>query len=338
MSDITMQEIADKAGVSRATVSRVLTDPDKVKPETRERIRTIIESSGYMYHAGAAELIKRRSFIIGLLIPSVHTTAFGDTILAVQEAANELGMAVILGCSEFNPEKEEAILNQFLARRVAGVVMIGCSAENEAHVLKLHEKGIPCVIIWTSPRNSALNQVGFDNISAAMMATRYLAEMGHERIALISGPLSGGRRVEERVTGYKRVMQELGLPIESGYISSVEPTIANGETETLRLLESKKPPTAIFAASDILAIGALSAARKIAVRVPEDLSVLGFDDIEFSSHTNPPLTTVSVPAKEMSRVAVQIVKQLINKEISSPKNYWFDTVLIVRKSCAPPKR
>lgn len=332
-----MQQIADLAGVSRATVSRVLCDPEKVKPQTRETIQSIMDEHGYTYHAGAAELIKRRTSIIGLIIPTVISPAFSNTILAVQEAALELGMSLILGCSEFNGEKEEAILRQFLARRVAGVIMIGQADRNNELILKLQGNDTPTVIIWTTPRNPQLCEAGFDNIEASVKVVDYLANMGHKRIAIITGPKAGVQRVEDRLLGYAEGMGSHGLEVEQKYIRSVEPTIANGEAQAMDLLNLAEPPTAIFGASDMLAIGVLSAARKAGLSVPDDLSVVGFDGIEFSAHTDPPLTTIAVPEKEMARMAINLLKQLINKEITPPKSYCLETELIVRKSCAPPK-
>ncbi len=332
-----MQKIADLAGVSRATVSRVLCDPDKVRPETREIIQSIMDEFGYTYHAGAAELIKRKTSIIGLIIPTVISPAFSNTVLAVQEAAIQLGMSLILGCAEFNSDKEEAILKQFLARRVAGVIMVGYAERNEQLILKLQKSDIPSVIIWVSPRNPHLCEAGFDNVAAAAKGVRYLTDMGHKRIAVITGPMGAAQRVPDRLSGYTQAMREKGLFIDPRYHRSVEPTIANGELETLNLLAMNPPPTAIFAASDMLAIGVLSGAKKAGLSVPADLSVLGFDGIEFSAHTDPPLTTIAVPEKEMARMAIHLLKRLINQEIAPPKSYCLETELIVRKSCAPPK-
>lgn len=337
MPDITMQQIADLAGVSRATVSRVLCSPEKVSPATRERILNIIGESGYTYHAGAAELIKRKTSIIGLIIPTVVSTAFSSTVLAVQAAAIELGMSLVLGCSEFSAEKEEALLRQFQARRVAGIILVGHADANEELIVNLQNNGIPSVTIWTSPASPQLCEIGFDNAAAAAKAVRYLVEMGHRRIAMISGPLGGGRRVAERLRGYTETLAESGLEADMRYVRSVEPTIANGEREAMELLGMPSRPTAIFAASDMLAIGTLGAAKKVGLSVPGDVSVAGFDDIEFSAHTDPPLTTVAVPEKEMSRMAAHMIMQLIHGEITPPRSYCLETELIVRQSCAPPR-
>ncbi len=336
MSDITMQQIADAAGVSRATVSRVLFSPDKVREDTRERILRIIRDLGYTYHAGAAELIKRKSFLIGLIIPTGVSIAFNNTILTVQQAANELGMSLMLGCSEFDAVQEKAILDQFMARRMAGIIMIGSAEENEPAIERLQNSGVPVVVIWTSPGNDQLAQIGFDNAAAASTAVQYLVDMGHKKIGLISGPFGGGRRVRARIEGYRATMRENNLPVPDSYIRSAVPSIDNGEREAIHLLDMPDRPTALFCASDMLAIGALSAARKMGIRVPSQLSVVGFDNIQFTEHCEPPLTTVAVPEQEMSRMATHLLKQLISGEVTSRRSVWLETQLIVRKSCAPP--
>lgn len=332
-----MQKIADLAGVSRATVSRALSQPEKVRPETRETILNIMRECGYIYHAGAADLLKKRTHIIGIIMPSVNSSVFADTTLTVQKAANELGMSLLLGCSEFDPRKEMDILHQFLARRVAGIIMIGYYWQNEGLILNLHKNGIPTVVIWDSPRNPKLCQVGFDNAKASARATQYLIDMGHKRIAMISGPRNEAGRVEERISAFLDTMRANGLETPDEHLVSCEPNIVNGERHALDFLSSSRRPTAIFAASDMMAVGVLSAAKSLGLRVPDDLSVVGFDNIDFAAHTNPPLTTVAVPEKEMSVMAAHMIKQLINGEISPPKSYCLDTSFVVRESCAPPQ-
>lgn len=331
-----MQTIATLAGVSRATVSRVLSTPEKVKPKTRETIENIMRECGYIYHAGAADLLKKRTHIIGLILPSVLSSVFASTILAVQKAANELGMSLLLGCSEFTPQKESDILHQFLARRVAGIIMIGYYWQNEAQILNLHKNGVPTVVIWDSPRNAKLCQIGFDNARAAAQATQYLIDMGHKRIAMISGPRNQAGRVEERISGFLETLRKNGLEDGDELVASCEPSIASGEQYALDMLSSPRRPTAIFAASDMMAIGALSAAKSLGLRVPADLSVVGFDNIDFSAHTNPPLTTVAVPEGEMSIMAARMIKQLINNEITPPISHCLETSFVIRESCAPP--
>lgn len=338
MSEINMQKIADIAGVSRATVSRVLSTPDKVKPETRALIRGIMEECGYIYHAGAADLLKKRTHILGLIMPSVMSSVFANTILAVQKAANELGMSLLLGCSEFNPAKESEILRQFLARRVAGIIMIGFYWQNENLIIDLYKNGIPSVVIWDSPNNPKLCQVGFDNAKASAHATQYLVDLGHRKIGMISGPRNQAGRVEERISGFLDSMRSNGLDVPDGWIASGDPSIATGEKNALDLLGSPERPTAIYVASDMMAIGAIGAAKKLGLRVPEDVSIVGFDNIDFASHTNPPLTTVAVPEREMSVMATHLITQLINGEIAPPISYCLDTSFVVRESCVPPAR
>ena len=335
MAEVNMQAIAELAGVSRITVSRVLRSPHLVRSDTRERILSIINELGYVYHAAAADLIKGKTSIIGLILPTIRTLVFAETILAVQDAANELGMNVILGSTQYDPLLEEQLLRQFQGRRLAGLILVGFTPGREEQILSLQAGGIPSVVIWNTPSGSGLNQVGFDNRAAAREVMEYLIGLGHRRIGLIVGPESGGTRVRERVDAYKEALGAHGLPFEEKLVRSAEPTIPNGEAEAKHLLTRVSPrPSAIFAASDNLAIGAISAARALGLGVPTDLSVCGFDNIDFAAHSNPPLTTVDVPAREMARIAAGYLSELIQgKNNSQPLLSCLETRLVIRDSC-----
>lgn len=339
MSEVNMQTVAGLAGVSRITVSRVLKTPHLVRPDTRERILAIINQLGYVYHAAAADLIKGKTSIIGLILPTIRTTVFAETILAVQDAADELGMNVILGSSQYDPVREEQLLWQFQRRRLAGLILVGFTPGREEQILRLQAGGIPSVVIWNTPSPcSALNEVGFDNRKAAREAMEHLLGLGHRRIGLIVGPEGSGARVRERVEAYRDALSTHGISFDPELVRSVEPAILTGETEARRLLTNVHPrPSAIFAASDNLAIGALSAARTLGFDVPGDLSVCGFDNMDFSAHSNPPLTTVDVPDREMARIAARHLRTLIQGDASEcPLAVCLETCLVIRKSCAPP--
>lgn len=339
MSEVNMQAVADLAGVSRITVSRVLRSPHLVRPETRERILAIIDRLGYVYHAAAADLIRGKTSIIGLILPTIRTLVFAETILAVQNASSELGMNVILGSSQYDPVLEERLLRQFQGRRLAGLILVGYTPGREEQILSLQEGGIPSVVIWNTPiPGSALNQVGFDNRKATLTMMEYLLGLGHRRIGLISGPEGAGVRVRERVNAYREALAAHGIPYDPGLTRAVEPTIANGETEARHLLTWVSPrPSAIFAASDNLAIGAISAAKNLGISVPGDLSVCGFDNMDFSAHSCPPLTTVNVPDREMARIAARRLRSLIQGDTpASPLSVCLKTRLVIRESCAPP--
>ncbi len=336
MSTINMEHIARLAGVSRTTVSRVLRAPHLVQPATRDKVTSILHQYKYVYHSAAADLSRRKTSIIGLILPTVKTLAFADTILAVQQAATDMGMTIMLGSSQYDTNKEAYLLQQFHSRRLSGLVLLGHTKEMEKRVEEIHRGGTPCVVIWTTPSNVLLNEVGFDNILAGYNAVTYLLDMGHTKIAIVTGPRGAGHRVVQRLHGYKKALQEYGIPVRHEYIKTGMPDINVGEQTLREFMELPSPPTAIFATSDMLAIGTLNAARGLGMRVPEDLSVVGFDNVDFAAHTNPPLTTVAVPAGPMARIAVGILRDL---QFTSPPpvHHVLPTHLVIRKSCAPPK-
>jgi DNA-binding LacI/PurR family transcriptional regulator len=300
-----------------------------------------MRQAGYVYHAAAADLPRGKSSVIGLIVPTIRTTVFAETILAVQEAASEMGMTIMLGNSQFDPVLEEHILSQFQSRRPAGLILVGFTPGRERRILELQRNGIPCVTIWITPSDSGLHQVGFDNRLAAMEMTEYLIGLGHRRIGIVTGPQNGCRRIQDRLTGYRDALEKHSLPFEPALARSAEPTIANGEAEAMRMLTGPGGrPSAIFAASDVLAIGALSGARKLTLRVPDELSVAGFDNMDFAAHTCPPLTTVAVPARDMARIATRLLRELIlgeNREEGAHVSR-LATHLVIRESCAPPQK
>ena len=337
MSTVNMQAVAEQAGVSRTTVSRALCTPERVRPATLARIQAIMERLGYVYHSAAADLPRKKTSIIGLVIPSLRTPIFADTILAVQNAADELGMTVMLGCSHYDPVREEHLLHQYRSRRLAGLILIGHTPGREAQIQDLQAAGIPCVVIWTTPDHPSLSQVGFDNRQSVEEMIDYLVGLGHTRIAIVTGPLGAGRRVQDRLEGYKNALERHGLAFDRALVGAGEPEISVGEEEMRRLMSLKNPPTAVFTASDMLAVGALSAARKLGLSVPGDVSVAGFDDIEFAAHTNPPLTTIAVPSREMAWMATRFLRDLINgREPEGAKTCRLSTRLVIRESCGPP--
>ena len=196
---------------------------------------------------------------------------------------------------------------------------------------------MPCVVTWETVQDEAISYVGFDNSEAANKVTRYLISLGHERIGLIMGPCSRVERVKQRFAGYRAALSSCNLPFDAELaIEREEPSLLEGKAAMAKLLGLADPPSAVFAASDVLALGALAAINDQKLRVPEDISLAGFDDIDFAAYCDPPLTTVRVPAREMGRLAVRVLVELIGDATSKARRYCLDTDLVVRKSCGPP--
>ncbi|MBW1712826.1 MAG: LacI family DNA-binding transcriptional regulator, partial [Deltaproteobacteria bacterium] len=276
----TMHDIAHRAGVSPATVSRTIHSPHLVRPETRERVRRIMEASGYVYDAVAGEMSRKKTSVIGLIIPTVKSSIFARSTHGIQEKAQAEGFSVIIGNTNYKPQTEADLLRLFQERRVAGLILTGIAPGMKRLVQDLPERGTPCVVTWETFNNEAINYVGFDNFKAAYLATQHLLSLKHRRVGLICGPFSKVERVGQRLNGYRAALQDHGLEYDPELVIEKDYTLIEGKEAMQRLLALRPRPTAVFAASDVLAMGALTAARESGLRVPEDISLVGFDDID----------------------------------------------------------
>ena len=196
---------------------------------------------------------------------------------------------------------------------------------------------IPCVITYENLEDAGINYVGFDNFKAAYDATNYLISLRHKRIALIIGPYMKMGRLLKRFKGYQQALKDHGIKFDPSLVISTEPGLIEGKQAMRQLLHLQRPPSAVFAVSDHLAIGALSSIKQAGFQVPADISLVGFDGIELASYCDPPLTTVRVPAEEMGRLAAKVLLKLIDDKARKTLQYCLDADLIIRKSCAELK-
>lgn len=333
MSNVTMKEIAKLAGVSPATVSRTFKSPDLVDERTRLRIMQIAEQQNYIYNAAAGSLSSQKSTLIGVLIPSANKSFYGKSLIAIQDKAQELGFSIIIGNTKYDHRVERKLIEQFLQNRVAGMILTGYHLKNKNYIKQFLKKGPPCVFTWEKLEGEAYSYVGFDNFAAAFSVTEYLVGLKHRRIGLFIGPYFKMNRVKHRFDGYRAALEKYKIPFDPDLVYERDPNFTEGKEAMGALLSRENPPTAIFAASDSLAIGAMAAARQQGVRVPEDISIAGFDDIEFAAFCEPPLTTVRVPAYEMGMHAMTCLSEMINGTSDQVRQYHLDTDLIIRKSC-----
>lgn len=333
MTKITMAEISKMAGVSLATVSRTIHSPHLVRKQTRQRVNRVMQKVNYVYHATAGDLSRKRSSIIGVIIPTAKSLVFSTTLFAIQETAQQNNFSLIAGSSKYDIDTELRLLKQFKERRLAGIILTGFVFGQKDLVKELVKSGMPCVVIWDKLDDPDLSYVGFDNFKATYMITEYLISLKHRRIALIVGPYTRVERVKKRLEGFQAALKDYGLDYEPPLVIEKEPTLIDGKEAMSRLLSLPSKPTAVLAASDTLAVGALSAARDMGVRVPQDVSLAGFDDIDIASYCNPPLTTVKVPAYDIGRIAFKILLDMVNSKSSQVQQYCLDTSLIIRGSC-----
>lgn len=331
MGRITMQEIAERAKVSLATVSRTLHSPHLVQPETRKRILRIMEENNYVYNALAADLSRRTTSMIGLIIPTVTSSIFAKSIAGIQEYAMEQGFSVVIGNTDYDDETESMLFDHLLRRRTAGIILTGLSG-NIADLIARSD--VPSVVIWEAPESPPVNYVGFDNFRAARSITEYLISLGHTRIGLIAGPFSRVTRVQRRLDGYRAALEGNSITYDPALVMETHfYSLVNGEEAMARLLNANPRPTAVFAASDVLAMGALKTLKTRGLNVPNDMSLAGFDDIDFAPYCDPPLTTVRVPGYEMGSLAARILLEDIAGSGKGVRQYSLDTDLILRESC-----
>ncbi len=328
----TIREVAKEAGVSTATVSRVFNDPETVKPSMRARVMKVIDRHHYVSDGLAGGLASRRSRLIGLIIPTMTNSIYASSTQAIQNVAQKAGYTVLVGISDFIPEQEAHLIHQLIGRRVEGLILTG--AERPPRVYeKLRRNGTPFVITWKLARGSGLPCVSFDNHRAAATAVAHLVSLGHRRIGLICGETAVNDRARGRREGFLAAMSKHGLPIDPSLLLERKFEFVEGRAAMHRMLRNPRPPTAVFCANDIQAIGALSECREQGLCVPADISIVGFDDLPIAQYTTPRLTTVRVPASDMGRRAAEA---LLHSMRAGEQDIYVElpTELIVRESTA----
>lgn len=330
--NVTIRDIAREAGVSVATVSRAFANPDRVREETREKIMAVSRRNHFVVNAVARSLALRRSGLIGLVIPSIYNSIYAASTQAIQSAAEAQGYTVLIGVSEFDKAREAELIGQFMARRVEGLILTGADRERAALDMIQRDR-LPFIITWHQARGRGAS-VSFDNAAAAGAVVDYLHGIGHRRIALICGRSALNDRALARKEGFLKRMASLGLEAPPEDVIECDFEFEEGRT-ALRTLHARRPrPTAIFSANDIVAVGALHECRTQGLRVPEDISLVGFDDLPIAQYVTPQLTTVRVPAAAMGDRAVTLLLRAIAGE--TVRSERLETELIVRGSAGAP--
>jgi len=333
----TLDEIARMAGVSRSTVSRVVNNHPSVSPETRAKVEAAVERSGYRPHGIARSLATRRTHILAMIVPESVTKLFTDPYFPLMlrgatEACNRAGYQLLL--SLFTVSMDSGILRDRVLRSgyLEGVIAANASLSDEL-VPSLLEERIPFLTVGRHP-DDRVNYVDVDNIGGGRMATEHLIRLGHTKIATITGP-QDMTPAQDRFEGYRETMEMHRLPVSEGLVAEGDFTEAGGRAAMTRLLA--EGPTAVFAASDSMAIGAIRAIRAAGLDVPKDVAVVGFDDIPSALTVDPELTTVRQPIERLGHLAVEILIQRFDEQeddrATSIQRVVLPTELIVRKSC-----
>jgi LacI family transcriptional regulator len=332
----TLEEVARLAGVSRSTVSRVINNRPNVRPETREKVWHSIRESGYQPHAVARSLVTNRTRVITVIIPEAVNTLFSDPFFPLllrgaTDACNARQYHLMLSLFTASAERHEMYGRVLYSGLVDGVI-VASSPLDDPLIPDLQEDQIPFVSIGRYP-DEGVHYVDVDNVAGARMATEHLIRLGHRRIAAITGPL-GTVAGQDRLRGYRQALEGRRIPVQDELIVEGDFTEGSGCAAAQQLLSVS--PSAIFAASDMMAIGALRAVRDAGLHVPQDIALVGFDDVPTASVIEPALTTVRQPIERLGSMGVEILLDLLDNEqdaASPTQRIVLPTELVVRASC-----
>jgi len=327
--------VAQRAGVSIATVSHVINNTRHVSDDLRSRVLAAIEELNYQPSAVARSLRCKRTRTIGMVIPDNCNPFFAEVARGIEDASFEQGYNVILCNSDGDVEKELDYLELLIGKRVDGIVLVS-AGDSQATVDLLAGQEAAVVIVDREISDLRADLVMTDNLQGGYQATSYLLGLGHRRIACIAGP-SPLTPSAARVAGYRMALTKAGVRVDEQLILTGDFQSHNGYAAMRTLLALTEGPTAIFACNDMMAIGAICAIHQAGLSVPEDISVVGFDDIALASFTCPPLTTVAQAKHAMGILAFEILRERMQDEGLPPRRELLETELVIRDSCRPPE-
>jgi LacI family repressor for deo operon, udp, cdd, tsx, nupC, and nupG len=325
----TVKEIAAAAKVSVATVSRALQRPELVSEKTRERINEVVKRLGYTPNALARNLRTARTRLIVALLPDIANPFFSEVIRGIEQVAYEKGYSVLLGETQSNLVREQAYADMVAARQVDGMITMF----HRVPAIPMDGR-LPLVNACEYVKDSAISSVYVDNVAAAEAAIDYLVALGHRDIAFIAGPSSSPICVD-REQGYHLALKRAGIAVDPALTAVGDFSIEAGERAIEMFRTQGRTFSAVFCSNDEMAIGAMRALSSAGLRIPEDVSVIGFDDIRFSRYTTPPLTTLSQPKNALGREAMTMLIEILNDPTVPPRKRVLSAELVVRGSTGP---
>ncbi len=336
---VSIKDIARAAGVSHSTVSRALSDSPLVKAETKARIQRLAREMGYSPDARARSLVMGRTHTVGVVVTTIADPFVAPVVQGIESTAHDYGYTVLLCTSSAEPSREMAAVETLRSMRVDAVIVTS-SRVGALYVEHLERIGAPIVLInnHNKRRGRYVHSVSMDNRHGGYLATTHLTQLGHRRIAYIARPSDYSSNLE-RQEGYRQALEEAGIPFDPALVVAGTGRVESGERAMEALLAMRELPTAVFCYNDMMAIGLLRAARRAGVRIPHDLSVVGFDDITVASYVCPPLTTVAQPKAEMGHRAMEMVLTLLDipTDKRKPTNVMLQGKLIIRESSGAPR-
>ena len=329
----TLKDVAREADVSVSTVSRALNDSDKVHPDTKAHVKAVAEELGYMPSRVARRLRLEggKASLLGLVIPDIQNPFFADVTRGVEDVAQEHGYALILSNSDEDADKQRLALEILQTEDVDGVIVPPVGTDDPA-IRQLLDSGIAVVCVDRRLPNARVDTILSDNRQGAHEAVSHLIALGHERIGFIGG-IPHISTLTERRAGYEQALRAHGLPVDPALIREGDVRRERGRIFTEELLALDRPPTALFTGNNLTTLGALAALNEQGVAVPEEMALVGYDDVPWPTTLNPPPTVVDQPGYEMGRRAAEILLERLRAPDRSPTTVTLQPKLIVRRSC-----
>lgn len=333
--NIRLVDVAKRADVSVATVSRVMNTPQVVRPDVRQRVNDVIKEMGYTRNAAARALRSQSNRLFGALVPTLNQAIYAAMIDALQRRLSEKGYLLVVGQTDFSPETELLHVNALIEHGAEALVLVGHAHSPELYQL-LERKKIPFINTYTYSPDSGHPCVGFDNALATRQMADFVMDLGHQDVAMIVGVTKNNDRATERLEGVRQAIAARGMTLNPDYVFESRYTIDGGRHAMRQLLRLERPPTAVLTGSDVLAFGALVECKAQGIAVPEQVSIVGFDDMEFAAHLDPPLTTLQVPVAQMGQNAADYLLACVANEPRYDQ-VELETRLVVRKTTAKRK-
>ena len=330
MKYLTLKIVAEKAGVSVNTASRAINNKPDINEKTKKRILEIAQELGYIRNSAAVALRTKKTRTIGVVIADNRNPFYAEVLNGMEIAAREKNYHIILANTQRDYKKEEEAINLLLAKRVDGLLITPVQ-DRDDDIKKLIEANIPFVVVGRDFKNIEVDAVYNDEVKGGFLATDYLIKKGHKKIALVNGFLYKSP-ARSRLEGYKKALNKYRIPLDDLLISAGDINMENGYERTRQMMEKNLDFTAIFAYNDMMAFGVMQAIKEKGLKMPQDIALVGYDDISFSSLISPTLTTIKLKKQELGVESVKLLFSRINGERKKIKKVMLDVELIIRET------
>jgi len=330
MKYVTLKMVAEKAGVSVNTASRAINNKPDINEKTKKRILKVAQELGYIRNAAAVALRTKKTRTIGVVIADNRNPFYAEVLNGIEEASRKKDYHIILANTQRDYKKEEEAINLLLAKRVDGLLITPVQ-DRDDDIKNLIDANIPFVIVGRDFENIEVEAVYNDEVKGGFLATEYLIKKGHKRIALVDGFLYKSP-ARGRLEGYKKALKKYGIPLDDDLLSVGDIDVKDGYKRTNQLFEKELDFTAIFAYNDMMAFGAMQAIQEKGLRIPQDIGLVGYDDIPFSSLISPALSTIRLKKQELGTESVKLLLSRINGNRKMTKKVMLGVELQIRES------